>query len=71
MLGHNCKTQNGTDQLQPLPDRTWKKYFGERVRKAGLGAAMAGAGLGVSGFGGIEEKRADAGIVTSLEADPR
>jgi len=71
MLGQNCKTQNGTVQLQPLPERTWKEYFGETVRKAGLGAAMLGTGLGVSGFGGIEDKRAEAGIVTSLEADPQ
>jgi len=51
MFGQNCKTQNGTDHLQALPDRIWKDYFGEIARKAGLGAAMAGAGLGVSGFG--------------------
>ncbi len=33
---------------------------------------MMGAGLGVSGFGGIiEEKRAEGAIVTSMEADPQ
>ena len=73
MLGQNCKTQNGTDQVQALPERTWKAYFGEIARKAGLGAAMAVAGLGLSGFGGIEEKRAEAGIVISMDpnADQR
>ena len=41
------------------------EFFGKTVRDAGLGAAMLGAGLGLSGFGGIEQKRADAGIVIS------
>ncbi len=72
MLGMNNITQNRADYLQALPDRTWKEFFGETVRKAGLGAAMMSAGLGVSGFGGIiGEKRAEGAIVTSISADPQ
>ena len=70
VLGQNCKTQNETDQVQPLPERTWKEYFGQTARKAGLGAAMMGAGLGLSGFGGLEDKRADAGIMMNADTPP-
>jgi|GEM_PF-7045095 len=52
MLGQNYKIQNGSDQLQALPNRTWKECCGEKARKAWLGAAMMGAGLGLPGFGG-------------------
>ncbi len=52
-----------------LPERTWRGFLGESARKVGLGAAMMGAGLGLSGFGGVDEKKADAGIVISFDPD--
>ena len=71
MPRQNSKTQYGTDHFRTLPDRTWAEFLGETASKAGLGAAMLGAGLGLSGFGGLEDKRADAGIITSAAADPQ
>ena len=71
MPGQNRKTQNGTDHFRAIPGGTWTEFFGKTAQKVGLGTAMLAAGLGLSGFGGIEEKRADAGIITSAAADPQ
>lgn len=48
-----------------LPGRNWNAWAKEAVRDVGFKAAMGAASLGLSGFGGVEEKRADAGIVIS------
>jgi len=71
MPGQNRKNQNGTDQFRAPSGGGLKEFFVKPARKAGFGAAMMGAGLGLSGFGGLEDKRADAGIITSAAADPQ
>jgi len=71
MPGQNRKIQYGTDHFRTFPDRTWTEFFGKTAQKVGLGTAIMTAGLGLSGFGGLEEKRADAGIITTLAADPQ
>ena len=50
-----------------LPTRTWNEWAKETARDVGFKAAMGAAGLGLSGFGGVEEKRAEAGIVISMD----
>ncbi|XZE20325.1 trypsin-like serine protease [Pirellulaceae bacterium SH449] len=49
-----------------LPTRTWGEFLGETSRKLGLGSALLGAGLGLSGIApsGME-KRAEGGIIIS------
>ncbi|XZE19215.1 trypsin-like serine protease [Pirellulaceae bacterium SH449] len=49
-----------------LPTRTWGEFIGETSRKLGLGSALLGAGLGLSGIApsGME-KRAEGGIIIS------
>jgi hypothetical protein len=56
-----------------LPARTWNEWAKETARDVGFKAAFGAASLGLSGLGGIEEKRAEAGIVLSMDpqADQR
>lgn len=49
-----------------LPTRTWSEFLGQTSRKLGLGSALLGAGLGLSGIApsGME-KRAEGGIIVA------
>lgn len=49
-----------------LPKRTWGEFVSETSKRLGLGTAMLGAGLGLSGFGPIgAERKAEGGIIIS------
>lgn len=49
-----------------LPKRTWGEFLGETSKRVGLGTAMLGAGLGLSGVGPTGfERKAEGGIIIS------
>ncbi len=56
-----------------LPARSWGEFAQAVARKTGFASAMMGAGLGLTGFGGVGEQKAEAGIVISFDpnADQR
>lgn len=49
-----------------LPKRTWSEFLGETSKRVGLGTAMLGAGLGLSGVGPTGfQRKAEGGIIIS------
>ncbi len=74
---NDATTEAATDltasSLPSRTGRTWSEFLQHASQRAGLATAMMGAGLGLTGFGGVEQKRAEAGIVISFDpnADQR